>query len=314
MGKTGPKPSWVPGPCSVEGCLKQKGYGRGGYCEMHSKQIRLHGRVTSVAPMRERRYVPGTKCSVTGCDRSAQAKGMCILHYERVHRRGHPEPGSIEPRRKMEKPPAMKKCAMCGEEKPAEAFYLNSTGYLSSRCRVCAKAVALDRRDANLALYRQRSTEWHEKNGARATANRLAWRATNLDRDRITKKAYEERHAAERKRKQQARNASNADLIREQKRAQRAANREAYAVVERRNAELRRARLVGQYVEDIDREAIFARDRGVCQLCGEPVDPSLKWPNPRFATMDHVVRIADGGQHATSNVRLAHLICNQRRR
>jgi 5-methylcytosine-specific restriction endonuclease McrA len=296
----------------VDGCAKGKAYGRGGYCEMHAKQIRLHGSIVSVAPLRVRRYA-GAGCAVVGCPRGAQAKGMCILHYERVQRRRHANPGAVEPRKRREQPPESKVCAKCGEQKTAAEFYLYASGYLSSRCRPCGRADALAARRANVDLYRQRSTEWYAANSEKATAHRLKWRSQHPDRDSATRKAYEQRHVAERKQKQQERNVANADVIREQKKAQRAAHREAYAIVERRNVERRRARLEGQWVEDVDRAAVCERDGWTCQLCQLPVDPTLLWPDPGFGSMDHITPLAMGGLHETVNVRLAHLRCNMQR-
>jgi 5-methylcytosine-specific restriction endonuclease McrA len=53
-------------------------------------------------------------------------------------------------------------------------------------------------------------------------------------------------------------------------------------------------------------EALYARDRGVCGICGAwgPIDAMSR---------DHVVPRAKGGAHAKSNIRLAHTVCNSTR-
>lgn len=58
------------------------------------------------------------------------------------------------------------------------------------------------------------------------------------------------------------------------------------------------------------RRAIFERDGWICGLCGEQIDPNLKWPDPMCGTLDHIVPIALGGSHDTANRQAAHLGCN----
>ena len=53
-----------------------------------------------------------------------------------------------------------------------------------------------------------------------------------------------------------------------------------------------------------DAQAIYARDRGRCHLCGKHVRRA-------DASMDHLIPISLGGAHAPWNVALAHLHCNQ---
>ena len=65
--------------------------------------------------------------------------------------------------------------------------------------------------------------------------------------------------------------------------------------------------------EPINRQAIFERDGWICQLCGKPVDPELKWPNIMSASLDHIMPLSLGGKHTTENVQLTHLGCNSRK-
>lgn len=57
-------------------------------------------------------------------------------------------------------------------------------------------------------------------------------------------------------------------------------------------------------VENVKRQVVFERDEGVCGICGEPVDP-------RNFHVDHVVALANGGEHSYRNVQVAHPRCNQ---
>jgi hypothetical protein len=60
------------------------------------------------------------------------------------------------------------------------------------------------------------------------------------------------------------------------------------------------------------RVAIYERDDWICQLCGDPVDPTLHYTDSWSATLDHIecqswALIPD---HSPSNLRLAHRWCN----
>ena len=58
---------------------------------------------------------------------------------------------------------------------------------------------------------------------------------------------------------------------------------------------------------------MYERDGWVCQLCIEPVDPELRYPDHMSASLDHVIPLSRGGHHTWENVQLAHLICNTRK-
>lgn len=55
---------------------------------------------------------------------------------------------------------------------------------------------------------------------------------------------------------------------------------------------------------------VFDRDRWVCGLCHEAIDPVLKWPEPLSVSLDHIVPLSKGGSHSLMNVQAAHLVCN----
>lgn len=75
---------------------------------------------------------------------------------------------------------------------------------------------------------------------------------------------------------------------------------------EREHPEVRqdkRAKKKGAFVESVDRQVVFERDGGVCQLCRLPVDAD-DWH------LDHVIPLSRGGLHCYSNVQVAHPRCN----
>lgn len=100
--------------------------------------------------------------------------------------------------------------------------------------------------------------------------------------------------------------AANPEAIAEQYRRWRIAN--ADRVLEKNQR--RRARLLDAFVEQVDPDVIWERDGGICQLCGDPIDRTLAWPEPFSRTLDHIVPLAKGGTHEPANVQLAHAACN----
>jgi len=76
-----------------------------------------------------------------------------------------------------------------------------------------------------------------------------------------------------------------------------------------------RARMRALGVDDpeadpVDPHDIYVRDGWKCCICGGRVDPSLSWPDPWVATLDHVRPVSRGGAHAQDNLATAHWVCN----
>ena len=74
-----------------------------------------------------------------------------------------------------------------------------------------------------------------------------------------------------------------------------------------------RAEFWGVDYEPIERLRVFERDAWMCGICGHGVHKNLKFPDPGYPTLDHVVPISRGGAHTYANVRLAHFRCNTSR-
>lgn len=70
------------------------------------------------------------------------------------------------------------------------------------------------------------------------------------------------------------------------------------------------ARKLNAYVAPVDEVSIYNQCGWVCQLCGQPVDATLKWPDPMSKSLDHIVPLSKGGTHEPGSVHLAHLVCN----
>lgn len=81
----------------------------------------------------------------------------------------------------------------------------------------------------------------------------------------------------------------------------------------RRHRHRRRAQVRGAASERFNDRDIFVRDRWICQICGYKINPAAKYPDPRSASLDHIVPLSEGGAHTRANTRLACWICNSLR-
>jgi|SRR5690349_21219393 len=76
----------------------------------------------------------------------------------------------------------------------------------------------------------------------------------------------------------------------------------------------RKAGLPDDVAEMVDPAVVYARDKGICHICGIEVDRSIPWPESMSATMDHVIPVADpASTHSYDNLALAHWNCNRRK-
>ena len=64
------------------------------------------------------------------------------------------------------------------------------------------------------------------------------------------------------------------------------------------------------FITKARRFAIYERDHWTCQICSEPVDPTLHYLDDWAASLDHITPRSLGGSHEESNLRLAHRWCN----
>lgn len=73
------------------------------------------------------------------------------------------------------------------------------------------------------------------------------------------------------------------------------------------------AKRYGVEIEEFTHLEIFERDRWMCQLCGVPVDRSIRGSRPMAKSLDHVIPMSLGGAHTRTNVQLAHFGCNSQK-
>lgn len=86
-------------------------------------------------------------------------------------------------------------------------------------------------------------------------------------------------------------------------------NRQSFEGWERRAQ--RRARENGVYIGWVSVTDILARDGSDCHICGLALDLAAPAPNPKAATLDHLIPLRTWrGAHVMENLKLAHFACN----
>ena len=60
--------------------------------------------------------------------------------------------------------------------------------------------------------------------------------------------------------------------------------------------------------------ATIAKTRAACHICGEPINYTLKWPDPMCFVVDHVIPLDKGGADSADNLAASHARCNSTKR
>lgn len=78
----------------------------------------------------------------------------------------------------------------------------------------------------------------------------------------------------------------------------------------KRHKEKRVQQIKEMFVEEVDYDALYKRDRGICGICGLPVIYDKNADNDWSGTIDHIVPLSAKGEHSMRNCQLAHRVCN----
>lgn len=179
-------------------------------------------------------------------------------------------------------------CPSCQSWKPQTAFSRDraTKDGLRGRCKECDKANR-QRYRAEPGVReqeRERVRRWAEANKERHRARNAAFRARHPEQARAHDRRWYGKAGKATKRQYRAEN--------------RARFRNYYATRRARRRQLPR--------EVVDRDALIARDKGRCYLCG-------CFPAAEALVLDHVVPLARGGAHTSDNLRVACQPCNLRK-
>ena len=136
--------------CSIDGCEKlagRRGTARG-WCQMHYNRWLRNG-----DPLIRTQRTIITNCTIDGCNKPHDAKGLCSAHITMLRRHGVPirrKPGSIVDGRKI--------CLRCEEDKPVAEFYPMGQK-LGPRCKPCTAIHAKAYRETRIEIVRQQARE-----------------------------------------------------------------------------------------------------------------------------------------------------------
>ena len=231
-----------------------------------------------------------TTCSVIEdgelCGKPSVGQDLCRKHYMRKRRNG--DPLIVRPRGAPQVLGPERACTKCAEIKPTEDFLWLRTAsgkqYRGSWCSDCRAQYHREYEQANAERIRVRRREYAQVNKDHRRETNRAYRAANRDRANGWAKAWRERNPEQHRQVIRNWHEANPEKVRE------------YAL---RHWYRKRA----NWVEDVDRAVLFARDRGLCGVCGLPVDP-LRWQ------LDHIRPVSRGGEHSYANAQVSHPLCN----
>ena len=239
-------------------------------------------------------------------------------------------------------------CRTCGQSTPATEFYKakgTRTGR-ESQCKECAKK----RRGAYKKLWTEgnlpdyprceacgdkvhhRGAHYCRKDECQREMRRAQWRKKNhqrSERKRREREAYLAtnplphcKHCGKQLTRHNATYCSAPACRKAQSRSPEAVakrkqwfdeNDELRREYNRKNKAKRRALRKSCRTDDVTWHGIMERDHWTCQLCGKPIDPDLKAPDPKSATWDHIVPLVEGGDHTWANLQASHYGCNARK-
>lgn len=195
------------------------------------------------------------------------------------------------------------RCAECWEANRAQCASWSAAHPEAKRTLNLAYRAA--HREAELA----RSAAYYATHREADLARSAAWRAAHREQTRERNASYYTSHSEDERASHAAWRAAHREQIRAHDASYHATHPEAALAAKHR----RRARLAGVGSEPFTRAEIAERDGWRCRLCGEPVDPELRYPDPLSQSLDHVIPIARGGPNTRANSQLAHLRCNLRK-
>jgi hypothetical protein len=63
--------------------------------------------------------------------------------------------------------------------------------------------------------------------------------------------------------------------------------------------------------EQIDPLTVFNNAGWICYVCGQKINPMVRYPSWWCATVEHIHPLGTGGTHTYANVTSSHRFCNE---
>jgi hypothetical protein len=335
----------IGGSCShPDGCDRPLKTPNADWCPMHYQRIRINGEPGPSGMLREQ---PKLLCVVEGCERLQQKRDWCDLHYRRVMRDGAPGPAAVI----KGGPP--KRCSVNGCERRCvtrDGLCRMHDSRLRSAGDVGPAGLISDEPRSTRPCDVEGCEQKHYGRGLCRMHYRRAWEPNayrkkpfgdpgdakqlrepepqpeHCEVDDCTNKARTHRLCNKHWRRFAVYGTTELVGIEEicrycgsvftfERKA--ATSGLAYCSAECRKfsntqrARLRQAKVAAPF---IDWRQVAERDGWTCGICGEPVDPDAPTRAPQSPSVDHIIALANGGEHSWKNVQLAHLGCNASKR
>lgn len=246
-------------------------------------------------------------CSIDGCDNKVRARGWCMKHYNHWHYSGDPGPSLTAP---ATCPQCGAVCERAGKSGPVPT-------YCSHRCR-------------NAASYQRRrkaiSARCHAEHEARLSATVKT--CPNCGSEFTPKRSIRQMYCSKRCMKSACGESSSTPCSVEgcdRGACARGLCKKHWKAIARAEGRIdqpewndrrraahheREAAKRGVESERFSPRAVFERDGWVCGICGDSVDPNLRWPDPMSASLDHIIPLSRSGAHTRANTQCSHLRCN----
>lgn len=179
----------------------------------------------------------------------------------------------------------MKRCRVCGQEKPLDDFHRNSRAKdgRQSRCKECGCRSAREWNEANRDRKRENGRRWREENADAINAKRRQSRAEDPERAGRQRQQHRESHARNREK------VLAYQRQRQQDPAFRAKRREYMAQwlqVPENRERARANQLLRHYgVTRAQYDALLEEQGGVCAICGG--QPATRGESKRPFRVDH---------------------------
>lgn len=203
-------------------------------------------------------------------------------------------------------------CTLCGVVKPMSEFSKgNALGGYKSYCKACQSAANKDYAARNKARKREAPTEKRCPACARilpGTAFYVSRRTSDGVQSYCKECQNKITHRWNESNKERVTQwrANYYQAYRSHWRALDRAWAKANPLLKRSSMRRYQARKAGSTTDKVDYTTIWERDKGICYLCGQPIDRS-------DVHFDHVIPLSKGGSHTSDNIRAAHSLCNLRK-